>query len=74
MQAQDRIHRISQIKECYIYNLIAKNTIDVWIDELLGAKELASRLGQGDIEKNEYLRAANFDFGYLIKVILNLED
>ena len=72
LQAQDRIHRISQEKECYIYNLIAQNTIDIWIDELLGAKELASRLGQGDIDKGEYIRQANYDYGLMIRNILNL--
>ena len=72
LQAQDRIHRISQEKECYVYNLIAQNTIDIWIDELLGAKELASRLGQGDIDKGEYIRQANYDYGLMISNILNL--
>jgi len=72
LQAQDRIHRITQEKECYIYNLIAQNTIDTWIDELLGAKELASRLGQGDIDKSEYIKKANYDYGLMIRKILNL--
>jgi SNF2 family DNA or RNA helicase len=72
LQAQDRIHRISQEKECHIYNLIAENTIDLWIDELLGAKELAARFGQGDINKDEYTDKANFDYGLMIQNILNI--
>ena len=72
MQAQDRIHRISQEKECYIYNLIAENTIDIWVDELLGAKELAARFGQGDINRAQYTEKANFDYGLMIQNILNL--
>ena len=72
LQAQDRIHRISQEKECHIYNLIAENTIDLWIDELLGAKELAARFTQGDIDKDQYIDKANFDYGFMIKNILNI--
>ena len=72
LQAQDRIHRISQEKECYIYNLIAENTIDLWVDELLGAKELAARLAQGDIKKDQYVDQANFDYGLMIQEILNI--
>src|SRR6185312_16132289 len=48
LQAQDRIHRISQGKPCYVHNLIARNTIDEWVDRLLAAKHLAAQLGQGD--------------------------
>ena len=72
LQAQDRIHRISQEKECYIYNLIAENTIDIWIDELLGAKELAAQFAQGDIEIDQYITQANFDYGLMIQNILNI--
>ena len=72
LQAQDRIHRISQEKECHIYNLIAENTIDLWIDELLGAKELAARFAQGDIDKDQYIDQANFDYGLMIQNILNI--
>ena len=32
LQAQDRIHRISQTRECFIHNLIANETIDEWVD------------------------------------------
>ena len=49
LQAQDRIHRISQEKECYVYNLIARDTIDEWVDQLLYAKFKAAQLVQGDL-------------------------
>ena len=65
-------HYFVQEKECHIYNLIAENTIDLWIDELLGAKELAARFGQGDINKDEYTDKANFDYGLMIQNILNI--
>ena len=42
LQAQDRIHRISQVRSCYVTNLVAKDTIDSWVDVLLAAKHLGS--------------------------------
>ena len=44
LQAQDRIHRISQTRECFIHNLIANETIDEWVDVLLTAKYRATQL------------------------------
>lgn len=38
LQAQDRIHRISQKKTCYVHNIIIKDSIDEWVDLLLKAK------------------------------------
>jgi SWI/SNF-related matrix-associated actin-dependent regulator 1 of chromatin subfamily A len=58
LQSQDRIHRISQTKECNIYKLIAKDTIDEYIDELLYKKNKIAGFIQGDIktiEHEEYL-------------------
>lgn len=54
LQAQDRIHRISQHKECFVHNLMAAGTIDEWVDELLTAKHRAAQLAQGDITPNEF--------------------
>ena len=47
LQAQDRIHRISQTRDCYIHNLIARDTIDEWVDVLLAAKYRAAQLRTG---------------------------
>jgi SNF2 family DNA or RNA helicase len=58
LQSQDRIHRISQTKECKIYKLIAKSTIDEYIDEIIYKKHKLAEYVQGDIEnieKQEYL-------------------
>ena len=49
IQAQDRIHRISQQEQCFVHNIIAKNTLDEWVDMLLNAKFIAAQLAQGDI-------------------------
>jgi len=51
LQAQDRIHRISQRRTCFVHNLMARNTIDEWVDALLNAKHQAAQLIQGDISK-----------------------
>lgn len=73
LQAQDRIHRISQNKTCYIYNLIMEDSIDEWVDVLLRSKELAAKLGQGDITEEEYLATMNYDFSYVLSKILGME-
>ena len=74
LQAQDRIHRISQSRNCRIWNLIATGTIDEWVDMLLAAKHLAAQLAQGDIEASEYTQRASYDFGLVIQKILGHGD
>lgn len=48
LQSQDRIHRISQTKECNIYKILAKNTIDEYIDRLVEVKQDFAGYIQGD--------------------------
>lgn len=71
LQSQDRIHRISQTRDCFIWNLICEDTIDSWVDSLLRAKRLAAQLLQSDVTKEEYEIAANYDFGRAVTEILN---
>lgn len=71
LQAQDRIYRISQKKECYIYKLLSKNSIDYWVESLLEAKEVAARYGQGDIDEKEYNDRISFDFTDILHDILS---
>lgn len=73
LQAQDRIHRLSQTRDCHIYNLIVKDSIDNWIDVLLYAKQQAAFLAQGDSSINEYHNNADYSFAHLIRNILNIE-
>ena len=73
LQAQDRIHRISQSRTCYITNLIASHSIDEWVDVLLAAKHLAAQLGQGDITLDEYTRQATYTYGEMIRDVLGME-
>jgi SNF2 family DNA or RNA helicase len=73
LQAQDRIHRISQYRPCYITNLIAIGSIDEWVDVLLAAKHLAAQLSQGDITLDEYARQATYTYGEMIRDVLGLD-
>ncbi len=70
LQAQDRIHRISQSQTCFVWNLVGADTVDEWVESLLTAKRLAAQLAQADISRAEYARLANYDFGRTIREIL----
>jgi len=53
LQSQDRIHRISQTKECNIYKIIATDTIDEYIDEIIYKKHKLAEYVQGDADDIE---------------------
>ena len=72
LQSQDRIHRISQKKHCYVYNLMMINSIDEWIDILLNAKRLSAELAQGDISSNYYKSQMSYEFGEVLRNILEI--
>lgn len=74
LQAQDRIHRISQKKQCNIYNLLVAGSIDIWIDKLLKAKQNAAFLAQGDITLEDYQEVADYSFGDMVRQILNIDN
>lgn len=74
LQAQDRIHRISQQKDCNIYNLMVEDSIDIWVDCLLKAKQKAAFLAQGDISLEDYRDVADYSFSNIVREILNTED
>lgn len=73
LQAQDRIHRISQTRTCHVWNLMCAGTVDEWVDTLLAAKRLAAQLAQADVSAKEYSRLANYDFGKVIRTVLGLD-
>jgi SNF2 family DNA or RNA helicase len=73
LQAQDRIHRISQAKDCTITILKAKDTIDEWVESLLTAKSLAAQLAQGDISAELYQQRAEYSFGDMIRDVLGMK-
>jgi SNF2 family DNA or RNA helicase len=67
LQSQDRIHRISQTRECEIILLLAKDSVDEFVDFCLEQKTRVARFVQQDVdtvqpsdlalEKPEILRA-----------------
>jgi SNF2 family DNA or RNA helicase len=73
LQAQDRIHRVSQTRTCYVYNLVMKDSIDEWVELLLQAKRLAAQLAQGDISVEYYQANARYSYGEVIHEILGLK-
>ncbi len=74
LQAQDRIHRISQTEECFVHNLIANDSIDIWVDSLLEAKSQVAKLAQGDINTGDFLEKFNFDLKELLSEVLDIEN
>lgn len=70
LQAQDRIHRISQTRECFIHNLIADDTIDEWVDVLLTAKYRAAQLAQGDIDAAAFGDSFRTDIAEVLQGVL----
>ena len=70
LQAQDRIHRISQTRECFIHNLIANETIDEWVDVLLTAKYRAAQLAQGDIDVAAFRDYFHTDISEVLQGVL----
>ena len=74
LQAQDRIHRISQTRECYIHNLIANDTVDEWVDILLTAKYRAAQLAQGDIDTATFQDSFQADISTVLQAVLFPDD
>ncbi len=50
MQSQDRIHRISQDQPAYYYNLVGRDTIDEYIDDIVYRKQMVAQFLYGDDE------------------------
>jgi SNF2 family DNA or RNA helicase len=48
LQSQDRIHRLSQTKDCDILLLIARRSVDEFIDFSLSQKHRLARYAQRD--------------------------
>lgn len=74
LQSQDRIHRVSQTKTCYVYNLIMEDSVDEWVDALLEAKRSAAQLAQGDISKETYQMRMSYSFGEILQRILSIQN
>lgn len=70
LQAQDRIHRISQKRDCNIVTIVARDSIDEWIDSLVNAKGLAAALAQGDISREHFSKEMTYGFDEILKRVL----
>lgn len=71
LQAQDRIHRISQVKTCYVHNIVLPNSIDEWVDVLIGTKLAAVRIGMKDAHYDELAEPFEVDLEAILKEILS---
>ncbi len=71
LQAQDRVHRISQDRVCHVHNLIMRDSIDEWIEALLHSKRVAAQFAQGDIDREAYRKEMSYEFGGILRAILN---
>ncbi len=71
LQAQDRIHRISQDRVCHVHNLIMQDSIDEWVEALLHSKQVAAQLAQGDIDRETYQDEMSYAFGDILRAILD---
>ena len=71
LQAQDRIHRISQKKKSFIYNIYTKDSAEDWLEALVSAKESAAKFVQGDIDEDEFTKKIRYDYGDILEKILN---
>ena len=73
LQSQDRIHRISQTRTCYVHNLVLEDSVDEWVDVLLGEKELAAKLAHGDIAAKAFSAEMNYQMFAMLKAVLGVE-
>lgn len=73
LQAQDRIHRVSQTRTCFVYNFVMPDSIDEWIESLIDEKRLAALLTQGDIDQATYAEQASMSFFDILRGILEQE-
>ena len=51
-----------------------KDSIDVWIDKLLEAKQNAAHLAQGDFKLAKYNNQMDYSYGELVRDILGLKE
>ncbi len=70
LQAQDRIHRVSQTRTCFVYTLVMQDSVDEWIESLIESKKLAAQLTQGDIDAETYAQKAQYSFVEILERVL----
>ena len=70
IQSQDRIHRISQTRTCFVHNIIMPNSIDHWVSILLDIKERAAAYSMGDTTAEELELVLDYNLSDVLKEIL----
>ena len=70
-QSQDRIHRISQIKPCFVYNLIMRNSIDEWTSALIRLKSSAADVAMGDDAFSTHTENFSISLSDILEEVLN---
>ncbi|MCZ6803634.1 MAG: DEAD/DEAH box helicase [Proteobacteria bacterium] len=73
LQSQDRIHRISQNRTCFVHNIVLPNSIDQWVGVLLEYKEKAAAFSMGDSLIDELETVIDYDLSEILRNILNME-
>lgn len=68
IQSQDRIHRLSQSKDCSIWLMIGEDTIDIYIDDILKKKHSISKFIHGDTNELE-IPKSELTREYLIRIL-----
>ncbi|MBU4270674.1 MAG: DEAD/DEAH box helicase [Planctomycetes bacterium] len=48
LQSQDRIHRISQERPAYVYNIVGRDTVDEYIEDVVYRKQMVAQFVCGD--------------------------
>ena len=70
LQSQDRIHRISQERICYVHNLVLPGSIDEWVGKLIEFKEFSASFSMGDSKLKELEPVLDYDLADILKRIL----
>lgn len=48
-----------------------RDSIDEWVEALLHSKRVAAQLAQGDIDKSTFETTMSYDFGEMLRAILD---
>ena len=51
-----------------------KDSIDIWVDKLLQAKQNAAHLAQGDYKLAKFEELMDYSYGDMVKDILGIEE